>query len=364
MVRSAAAVLAVLILPALSLAQEPERSHTVVDDDTLWDLSEFYYSSPWEWRLIWNANRSEITDPNLIYPGQVFTIPQAGSDTMAGGGPGGGGQPSGGGQPGDPPGGEPGGMPGQQPGQTTGPAGTEEMRTIFYRQQEPVASVMAMMDEEYVAVDVDEVYSAPFLGPLLETPEHVATVRGPAIQSRSPAMRQFQQVTLDTDAPVRVGDQLRTFRVTESIEAVGQVVTPTGLLSVTAVGDTTAVAVVTKLYGRMLHGDLVGTVPSYELTPGVQAQAVTGGSEAMIMGTAGPQQLNDLGHKLFVDLGSDHGVGVGDEFVLYSDAVRTDVRGRLQVVSVQPTSSTARIVHMSDDVFRQGVIVRLVRQMP
>ena len=48
MVRSAAAVLAVLILPALCLAQEPERSHTVVDDDTLWDLSEFYYSSPWE----------------------------------------------------------------------------------------------------------------------------------------------------------------------------------------------------------------------------------------------------------------------------------------------------------------------------
>lgn len=365
MVRSAAAVLAVLILPALSLAQEPGRSHTVVDDDTLWDLSAFYYSSPWEWRLIWNANRSEITDPNLIYPGQVLTIPRAGADAMAGGGQPTGGQPAGGGQPGDPSGGaQPGGMTGQQPGQAAGSAGREEMRTIFYRQQQPVASVMAMMDDEYVAVDVDEVYSAPFLGPLLETPEHLGTVRGAAIESRSPALRQFQQVTLDTDAPVRVGDQLRTYRVTQSIETVGQVVTPTGLLSVTAVGDTTAVAVVTKQYGRILPGDLVGTVPPYALTSGVEAQEVTGGSEAMIMGSAGPQQLNDLGHQLFIDLGSDHGIGVGDEFVLYSDAVRDQVRGRLQVVSVQPTSSTARIVQMSDNVFRQGVIVRLVRQMP
>jgi hypothetical protein len=361
MVRSAAAILAVLILPALSLAQEPERSHTVVEDDTLWDLSAFYYSTPWEWRLIWEANRSEIADPNLIYPGQVFTIPGLPTDQMAGGRPAGGGQPSGGGEPAQPGGGQPsGGMPGQ----TTGPSGDEEMRTIFFRQQQPAISVMAMMDLEYVAVEMDEVYSAPFLGPLMEAPAHLGTVRGAALESRSDVVRQFEQITLDTNAPVRVGDQLRTYRVTKSIPAVGQVVTPTGLLSVTAVGDTTAVAVVTKQYGRMQPGDLVGAVPPYELRVGQEAQNVSGGPEAMIMGEAGTQQLNDMGHNLFIDLGSDHGIGIGDEFVLFSDAVSTDVRGRLQVVAVQPTSSTVRIVQLSDNVFRQGVIVRLVRQMP
>jgi hypothetical protein len=365
MVRSAAAFLAVLIRPALSLAQEPERAHTVVDDDTLWDLSDLYYSSPWEWRLIWNANRSEIADPNLIYPGQVFTIPGATADRLAGGEPAVGDRPAGGEQPDQPPtGGQPDGPMDQPASQETSTGDQEEMRTIFYRQQQPVATVMTMMDDGYVAVDVDEVYSAPFLGPLLDAPEHLAVVRGSAEESRGPALRQFQLVRLDTDAPVRVGDQFRTFRVTQFIEAVGQVVTPTGLVSVTAVGDTTAVAVVTKQYRRMLPGDLVGPVPSYELTTGVVAEDVTGGSAAMIMGSAGRQQLNDLGHNLFIDLGSDAGIDVGDEFVLYSEAVSTDERGRLQVVSVQPASSTVRIVQMSDDVFRQGVIVRLARQMP
>lgn len=365
MVRSAAAFIAVLILPGLAFAQQPQGSHTVVDDDTLWDLAQRYYSSPWEWRTIWEANRSDIENPNLIYPGQVFTIPGASARGQTAGGP-----PAGGaGQPAQqqPGGGQPGGDPGMGPRQGSPSDGIApaDRRTIFYRQQETTASVVAMIDREYVAVDVDQVYSAPYLGPLMGAPEHTGTLRGFAFEDkRGNTFRQFDQVIFDTDAPVRVGDQLRTFRVTQTIPQVGQVVTPTGVLTVTAVGDTTAVAVVSNEYLLMQPGDLVGALPAYAITVGERAEDVSGGSEAMIMGAAGPQQLNDLGHHLFLDLGTDHGISVGDEFVLYSDAVTSDVRGRLQVVGVMPTSSTARISAMSDDIFHQGVIVRLVRQMP
>lgn len=362
MVRSAAAFIAVLILPALAFAQQPQGSHTVVDDDTLWDLAQRYYSSPWEWRTIWEANRSDIENPNLIYPGQVFTIPGAPArgQTAEGPPPGGGGQQPGGGQPG---GGEPDVRPGQGgPSDGIAPA---DRRTIFYRQQEATVSVVAMLDREYVAVDADQVNSAPYLGPVMGVPEHMGTVRGFAFEAkRGSTFRQFDQVIIDTDASVRVGDQLRTFRVDKTIPQVGQVVTPTGVLTVTAVGDTTAVAVVANEYLMMEPGDLVGPLPEYSITAGEHAEDVSGGSEAMIMGAAGPQQLNDLGHHLFLDLGTDHGISVGDEFVLYSDAVSSEVRGRLQVVGVMPTSSTARISAMSDDIFHQGVIVRLVRQMP
>lgn len=365
MVRSAAAFIAVLILPALAFAQQPQGSHTVVDDDTLWDLAQRYYSSPWEWRTIWEANRSDIENPNLIYPGQVFVIPGAPARGQTAEGPpaGGGGQPDQQPGAGRPSGGDPGVRPGQGgPSDGVAPA---DRRTIFYRQQEPTASVVAMLDREYVAVDADQVYSAPYLGPLLGTPEHLGTLRGFAFEvKRGATFRQFDQVVVDTDAPVRVGDQLRTFRVTKTIPQVGQVVTPTGVLTVTAVDDTTAVAVVSNEYLLMQPGDLVGPLPEYSITAGERAEDVSGGSEAMIMGVAGPQQLNDLGHHLFLDLGTDHGIGVGDEFALYSDAVTSEVRGRLQVVGVTPTSSTARISAMSDDIFHQGVIVRLVRQMP
>ena len=75
MVRSAAAVLALLILPSFAVGQEPVGTHTVVKDDTLWDLAQRYYSNPFEWRVIWNANRDVVEDPNWIYPAEVIVIP-------------------------------------------------------------------------------------------------------------------------------------------------------------------------------------------------------------------------------------------------------------------------------------------------
>jgi hypothetical protein len=73
--------------------------------------------------------------------------------------------------------------------------------------------------------------------------------------------------------------------------------------------------------------------------------------------------LSDLGHIAFLDLGSDDGVAVGDEFILYGSAVPTAREGSLQVVGVSEGTSAARILSMSDDVFRQGVVVRLAKKM-
>ncbi|MCA1790047.1 MAG: LysM peptidoglycan-binding domain-containing protein [Thioalkalivibrio sp.] len=315
MVRSAAAVLAVLILPGLALAQQSQGTHTVIRDDTLWDLSERYYSNPFEWRLIWEANRTVIDDPNLIYPDQVLTIPgqPARDATAQGGAPAGGGAPGGGGQPAQP----------VQP--TQGPAvSAADARTIFYRNQPDAASVVGMREREYIAVDIDQVYSAPWLGPLVEVPQHVGTLLGFALSTdRGSTMRQFHQVNVRTNEPVRVGDEYRTYRVSRTIPRVGQVVTPTGILSVTAVHDSGAVAVITEEYDRIQDGDLIGPLPPYSMVAGQYAADVTGGSEAMIMGFAGTAQLNEIGQHAFLDLGTDHGIGLGDEFVLFSDAVRT-----------------------------------------
>lgn len=53
------------------------KTHTVKRGDTLWAISKRYYGKS-NWTLvnkIVNANKSKIKNPNLIYPGQVFTIP-------------------------------------------------------------------------------------------------------------------------------------------------------------------------------------------------------------------------------------------------------------------------------------------------
>ena len=48
----------------------------VVTGHTLWALSQNYYGDPTRYPLIYEANKAEIHNPNLIYPGQVFVVPK------------------------------------------------------------------------------------------------------------------------------------------------------------------------------------------------------------------------------------------------------------------------------------------------
>lgn len=55
----------------------PSRSYTVQKGDTLSKIAEHYYGNASKWRVIYEANRDLIKDPDLIYPGQTFRIPEA-----------------------------------------------------------------------------------------------------------------------------------------------------------------------------------------------------------------------------------------------------------------------------------------------
>ena len=49
------------------------RTYTVVSGDTLWAISERFYGDGSKYQVI--ADASGISNPDLIYPGQVLTIP-------------------------------------------------------------------------------------------------------------------------------------------------------------------------------------------------------------------------------------------------------------------------------------------------
>ncbi len=51
----------------------PQR-YTVKQGDTLWGISGKYLYSPWQWGRLWGANRGQIRNPDLIYPGQVLVL--------------------------------------------------------------------------------------------------------------------------------------------------------------------------------------------------------------------------------------------------------------------------------------------------
>lgn len=63
-------------LAAEAAAQAADDSYTVMRGDNLWNISgrSEIYGNPYNWPLIYKANRDKIQDADLIYPGQVFTI--------------------------------------------------------------------------------------------------------------------------------------------------------------------------------------------------------------------------------------------------------------------------------------------------
>jgi nucleoid-associated protein YgaU len=61
---------------AMSHAEATEsQTYTVVSGDTLSKIAKRFYGDASKWKPIWEANKSQIKNPDLIQIGQVLTIP-------------------------------------------------------------------------------------------------------------------------------------------------------------------------------------------------------------------------------------------------------------------------------------------------
>jgi nucleoid-associated protein YgaU len=55
------------------------QTKRVATGHTLWALSQSYYGDPTRYPAIVEANRAQIHNPNIIFPGQVFVVPKSNS---------------------------------------------------------------------------------------------------------------------------------------------------------------------------------------------------------------------------------------------------------------------------------------------
>ena len=64
------------VTPELARDAVGPRALIVQPGNTLWDMSEQNYGDGLRYMRIFEANRDQIRDPDLIYPGQVFVVPE------------------------------------------------------------------------------------------------------------------------------------------------------------------------------------------------------------------------------------------------------------------------------------------------
>ncbi|MHC9083918.1 LysM peptidoglycan-binding domain-containing protein [Luteimonas sp. RIT-PG2_3] len=60
-----------------------EQRYTVEKNDNLSKISKHFYGTANRWREIYDANRDQLDNPDIIQPGQVLKIPNTGSDAAS-----------------------------------------------------------------------------------------------------------------------------------------------------------------------------------------------------------------------------------------------------------------------------------------
>jgi nucleoid-associated protein YgaU len=50
---------------------------TIVRGDNLWNIARSRYGDGLRYTAIYEANKNQIRDPDLIYPGQIFVVPKS-----------------------------------------------------------------------------------------------------------------------------------------------------------------------------------------------------------------------------------------------------------------------------------------------
>ena len=64
------------LVTAPSAAGSDTRKLSIVKGDNLWNIARAHYGEGLQYTIIFNANKDQIRDPDLIYPGQNFSLPK------------------------------------------------------------------------------------------------------------------------------------------------------------------------------------------------------------------------------------------------------------------------------------------------
>lgn len=400
------------------LAQEPatqepaaqEREHMVRPGDTLSELAAQYFNDPSQWRVIYEANRDVIQDPDVLQPETVLTIPgvpqvggEARTDPAARAD-----RPA---RPADdarllgvPVDDDPAAARAQVRRQAPTGARTQdpaarraqerENRTVFYRPQpgraaaQERATVLAEPESRAVPVRPGEFLSAPYLTDAGTLPVHATFLRAVrddrpgrgAAASAHPQDRVY--LSYAPGARPAVDDRLMLVevgRIVDGAAPLHRAIHPRGIVRVIHLGGEVIEARIEEQYGPVFPGQVVIPIPAVPEFEVEEAEGVAGGFdlEGEILEFVDEQPLYGPTALAFIDLGRRDGVREGDIFEAYlptreretraletSRTFPTEVVAELRVVRVTDATATVRVDDVQLVRLEEGLPVVRTRRIP
>ena len=352
-------------------------THTVAQGETLWGLAQQYLGDPLLWPEIYRLNTDVVEDPHWIFPGVELRF-RSGQQSAA----------------------APEASPTTPPGSTTVIAVTPdsdtthaavrpqylpstEGPTIFSESNRLASSnnsdIEVQAQRAYRAVRQGEYYSAAFLteGQPLPSGLLLGNVQAAAIRRLTTNSTASLYTDVALTAPpgdsLQQGQLLLSAVIAGDLRGYGQIVRPTGLLRVVAVGaDGRADAQVVSLFSSVTNGQLVLPVEPFHPEGNARPVAVTDGVTGEVVGVADPSaSIVSIQDEVFIDRGTADSVRLGDIFAISgTERARADFSGveteqaEAMVVNVQPHTCTALIITVLRPDVRIGSTARQIRRMP
>ncbi|HEU0015027.1 MAG TPA: hypothetical protein VFQ45_15165, partial [Longimicrobium sp.] len=282
---------------------------------------------------IFRLNTDVVEDPALIYPGERLVIPGVGA----------------------------------------------EIETVSFnpqRQEDPGNRLLIGERAARTAITPGDFYAASFVARDSEV-RPVGLLVEPVFQSvvdtrMAPQLNLYARVFVRVDpGSVRVGDQLHFLRRGREVARAGHLYTPTGAGNVLALDGETATVEIVGMFDQVRPNDLALPLARFPLAVGVMPREVQADVQGRILAFQDPRPMQMTESILFLDIGRNAGVSLGDIFEAYTPregrdwGTRPEVRvAAMQVVRVTDGTASVRVIEMEQPAIAVGLPVRRVAAMP
>jgi len=316
------------------------EEYIVEKNDTLWDISTRKLEDAFLWPKLWNVN-PHIENPDLIYPGVKIFIPSR-EELMK--------------LPDVPVKEMPVAIEQKIMKSDKKPATKSEPKSIW--KYAPVMQKKYIIEKNLFIASGWIADSYPAVGEILSSPTNqqmtskndiVYIGLSESLSAETPALILSGKGDSPANKRFFAIRNIKTVKHPVSGKKIGYQIRVTGIIEVTGLDGHMVKARITDSFEDVLIGD--GLLPYEELEPPlIPDSARTPHIQGFIMESHMNSYLVSEGNVVFLDKGENDGLKVGDVFTVLREQPAESAIGKIQIVSLQPSTSGAVIIQNSQEI--------------